>query len=243
MTTTETSPAQRPRLGLMVLLVPILSGLLFFALLLGINLAIHSLLFFQGYQAKIAALTVKHIGSSFYFLQSVLVLAYLSLLFVMWCLASRSPPNAFARFSPVSRFDLIAPAGSAVLVAGGPVLAALMTTHAHAASGAHSTGQYVLFAITSAILIPPIEEMYFRGLLLSWLAQRLTRTQSALVSAALFSLVHFRFAHNSIFNACAATLADMVLGYLASQWTFKSRSLWPATVQHVVFNTIILAAL
>lgn len=84
-------------------------------------------------------------------------------------------------------------------------------------------------ALTVGIFIPFVEELFFRGVLFTWLRQHWSFVPAALLSSALFGIFHFE----PFLMAGTA-----VLGYV-SAWTMeKSGSLWAAVMIHGLNNLI-----
>jgi membrane protease YdiL (CAAX protease family) len=107
----------------------------------------------------------------------------------------------------------------------------------------HSLGQLLMTLPLVALLIPFVEEMYFRGLLLSWLQQTLPAILAALVSAAIFALVHLHFITRPGREGWVLTGIITVLGLVNATWAQLSRSLWPPLTVHATYNgTLVLAA-
>lgn len=83
--------------------------------------------------------------------------------------------------------------------------------------------------LTTTLVTPVVEEMFFRGFLFRWLAARRPLWVAVAVSSAMFGASHLVPA-----QVIVATL--MSLGLL---WLFlKSGSLWPCIVCHIVNNSI-----
>lgn len=72
-----------------------------------------------------------------------------------------------------------------------------------------------------------MEELLFRGLLLTSLQQRLGRVDAAAVSAALFALAHLSV--EQFFPLC-------VLGAAAGGVALAGGSVWPAVLLHFGYN-------
>ncbi|HMO78799.1 MAG TPA: type II CAAX endopeptidase family protein [Candidatus Paceibacterota bacterium] len=85
------------------------------------------------------------------------------------------------------------------------------------------------FKLFVGILIPISEEIYFRGVLYKFLRQKYLFITSSVISALIFTLVHFSF--SSIFFL-------LFLG-LFSSWIYeKSGSLIPSIIIHIFVNTL-----
>lgn len=101
-----------------------------------------------------------------------------------------------------------------------------------------TTGQMVLVLIAVAILIPMIEEILFRGFLQSYLKKYMRPLLAVILSATLFSLVHFSRSQswNNVEIVTALFVLGLFLGYLYE----RQRSLWAPIGLHIGFNTISL---
>jgi membrane protease YdiL (CAAX protease family) len=89
-----------------------------------------------------------------------------------------------------------------------------------------------LTLLGAGLLVPVAEELYFRGLLHGWLAERLGLWPRVLLSSALFALGHFD-------NAGVAA-ASFILGLLCALALERSRSLWLPIIIHAVNNSVAL---
>ncbi|MCC7360425.1 MAG: CPBP family intramembrane metalloprotease [Anaerolineales bacterium] len=89
-----------------------------------------------------------------------------------------------------------------------------------------------LTLLGAGLLVPLAEELYFRGLLHGWLAERLSLWPRVLFSSALFALGHFD-------NAGVAA-SSFILGALCALALERSRSLWLPILIHAVNNSVAL---
>jgi uncharacterized protein len=94
-------------------------------------------------------------------------------------------------------------------------------------------------AMVMVIVGPLIEELLFRGVLLSALLQRLSTAWSITISAVLFGVVHLEGLDFKWFALPGLILLAAGLAWLR----LKSTSLWPAVVAHGVYNLFALIAL
>lgn len=102
--------------------------------------------------------------------------------------------------------------------------------------GAEWTAEFWLFmAVGSFLVVPLVEELFFRGYLLGNLA-RLWRPRAAiLLSAALFALVHQQYAAADAFALYNLTM--VFAGGLATAWlVWRTGTLLPAVVEHAYAN-------
>ncbi len=87
--------------------------------------------------------------------------------------------------------------------------------------------------LAGILVAPVVEELFFRGFLYAGLAQRYTWRRAAVITSALFALIHLQpFAIPPIF----------ILGYIFAYLYRRSGSIWPAVVMHVSTNALGLGA-
>ncbi len=111
---------------------------------------------------------------------------------------------------------------------------AVLEALGHSAWGEWGRVQLVLGA---TVVAPLVEELFFRGLVLSGLCQLWRRPRAALIVSALaFGLVHAQPQ-----DVVPLVTLGLVLGYLR----LRSGSLWPCLLAHVLFNarTVVFALL
>jgi membrane protease YdiL (CAAX protease family) len=116
----------------------------------------------------------------------------------------------------------------------GPPAADASPATAPPAATASPGGHSLLWGAIGMVLLaglatPFCEEILFRGVLYSWLAERLDWTLAAVLSAILFGLAHIRFGW---MVAIVTGLGGVVL---AAAYHY-SGSLWPPVIIHTVFN-------
>jgi membrane protease YdiL (CAAX protease family) len=78
-----------------------------------------------------------------------------------------------------------------------------------------------------------VEELFFRGFLYAGLAQRYSWRKAAVISSALFALIHLQ---------PLAIAPIFILGYIFAYLYRRSGSIWPAVVMHVATNALGLGA-
>jgi membrane protease YdiL (CAAX protease family) len=97
--------------------------------------------------------------------------------------------------------------------------------------GGGVAGMAVTFVL-AAVVAPLLEELLLRGVVLGALVARIGRwpaiAASALVSASL---------HLEVWSLLPFAVLGVGLGWLAT----RGRSLWPAVVAHVLYNTIMIS--
>lgn len=133
--------------------------------------------------------------------------------------------------------------GAIVLFLGGPLTHLLAGHHevnqdVSVLAGNVSIGMRLLLAVLVVCVAPFVEELVFRGVLLSGLASRMPIGWAMLASAIVFGCVHlpdFKFAWYPV-------PALIILG-LASAWLrVRTRSLWPSITLHATNNFIAVVA-
>lgn len=102
-----------------------------------------------------------------------------------------------------------------------------MESYAEASAPLNQTG--VLMVIATVVIAPVVEELIFRGLILSRLARAMPSWLAALLSSLVFGLCHAQ----AVWIAYA-----FVMGLIFSYMTLSSRSIWPSLAAHFLFNAL-----
>jgi membrane protease YdiL (CAAX protease family) len=103
----------------------------------------------------------------------------------------------------------------------------VFSPHRHVGSdGATANYQFVLMILVSAVVPAFVEELFFRGAILTSLLPY------GKGGAILFSAILFGVMHQSIDQLLYATVAGVVLGFLY----VKTRSIWPCILLHFLNN-------
>jgi membrane protease YdiL (CAAX protease family) len=98
--------------------------------------------------------------------------------------------------------------------------------------------QLILLAY-NCVFTPFAEELYFRHLVIVWLAQRWTLFWAVAGSAALFSVLHFKlFSHPNLLGVIQ-TSSIAVVGIVAARLYIRSGSLWASFIFHSGYNFIL----
>jgi len=101
---------------------------------------------------------------------------------------------------------------------------------------------YLVMAIAFAgVIVPITEEILFRGFVIAWLRERSNAIVAIVVSALLFSAVHFYFLLPDPAFGFFASIGIFILGLLLGWLAVWSRSLWPPIVLHIVNNLVVIA--
>lgn len=104
-------------------------------------------------------------------------------------------------------------------------------------SGQVSPAMRWVMAVLVVCVAPLVEELIFRGVLLSGLMRRLRAVWAVPLSAAIFGIVHlpdFGFAWHAV-------PALVGLGLVLALLRLRSRSLWPAVTAHAANNLLAVA--
>ena len=129
--------------------------------------------------------------------------------------------------------------GAAVLLLGGTLTHFLAGHHqvdqdVSLLAGNVSVGMRLLLALLVVCVAPFVEELVFRGVLLSGLASRMPIGWAMLASAVVFGCVHlpdFKFAWYPV-------PALIILGLVSAWLRVRTRSLWPSITLHATNNFI-----
>lgn len=92
-----------------------------------------------------------------------------------------------------------------------------------------SSGSIIISIIAVGIVAPFAEEFLFRGVIYNTLSKKISIKWTIIIQAILFGVFHF-----NLVQGAYATLLGLVFGYI----TYKTKSLWPAIIVHMVNNLI-----
>lgn len=90
-------------------------------------------------------------------------------------------------------------------------------------------GSLFISILTVGIIVPFTEEFIFRGVIFNTLNKNISILWTIIIQALLFGLFH-----GNLIQSTYTTLLGLVFGYI----TYKTKSLWPAVVMHMINNTI-----
>lgn len=86
------------------------------------------------------------------------------------------------------------------------------------------------FLLLGGTTVAPIaEEVFFRGFVFAGLRQQYSWQKAALISSALFALIHLQL---------TAAIPIFILGYIFAYLYYRSNSIWPAILMHVSTNAL-----
>lgn len=181
------------------------------------------------------------------------IFIYGAILLAMWLLLpKRGPASLQSYFRSVPLVTLGAALGSGVVLAfcvGATfqVLSQLHLVTIHPAPGEreivpHSFPELGMALVAIGLVGPIVEEIYFRGLLLRWLRERMPLVVAAIPNAFLFAAIHFRFATHVGIEGWVVTGALFVVGLFAVAWASGTRSLWSSIMAHGMYNATLISA-
>lgn len=187
------------------------------------------------------------------FMSALVTLTLVGDALVMLWLIHRQWPRWWSQAAPPG-FGLVAPTlawcvtavtlGLAVALLGARLTGLL--AHGHAVpqdvkqmGGDASFGMRIVLTLVVASIGPLVEELLFRGLLLSALLRHLRVGWAILASALLFGLVHLPDLKWLWYAVPNLVLVGAVLAWLR----LRSRSLWPAVIAHASNNLLGMLAL
>lgn len=104
---------------------------------------------------------------------------------------------------------------------------AWMESYIEASASLNQTG--ILMAISTVLIAPIVEEIIFRGLILSRLHRAMPGWLAVVISALLFGVCH-----GQIVWICYAFVLGILFGLIA----LRSGSVWPSLLAHILFNAI-----
>jgi membrane protease YdiL (CAAX protease family) len=234
--------------------VPVVACLGWLIVLFALGFILGLLFAFLGYGAEVREFAAKA-GTNFFVIQISIAIFYLAVVFaVRRDLRKRHQTTVFACYFPPVEIRALLHAGfSGLLLAGVYVVVILGVSwtslwHFHLATGKfalqpRSLGQLAISGLVFIALVPLAEEIYFRGLLLDWLQQKLSPLLSAALTAAVFSLMHFQFLLRPGFPGWSATAAIAALGVLTALWVQRTHSLRAPVAAHAAYNLTVMLVL
>ena len=87
--------------------------------------------------------------------------------------------------------------------------------------------------VAGVVVAPVVEEVFFRGFVFAGLCRRYNWQKAALISSALFAVIHLQ---------PLSVLPIFILGYIFAYLYHRSNSIWPAILMHVSTNALGLGA-
>jgi membrane protease YdiL (CAAX protease family) len=101
---------------------------------------------------------------------------------------------------------------------------------------------HILLAFAGiGLFVPLAEEYIFRGILVTWLRERVGAIAAVILSALGFATIHFYFLITEFGFGMYITGQIFVLGLLLAWLYVWSRSLWPSILLHAVNNMMAIA--
>jgi len=93
-----------------------------------------------------------------------------------------------------------------------------------------------------ALAAPFVEELYFRGVLLSWLRRKMFAPLAAILSAVIFAALHFRFINHPGADGWIYTGAIAFVGLINAILALRTRSLWAPFAVHAGYNATLISS-
>jgi membrane protease YdiL (CAAX protease family) len=87
--------------------------------------------------------------------------------------------------------------------------------------------------VAGVVVAPVVEEVFFRGFVFAGLCRRYNWQKAALISSALFAVIHLQ---------PLSVIPIFILGYIFAYLYHRSNSIWPAILMHVSTNALGLGA-
>jgi membrane protease YdiL (CAAX protease family) len=174
------------------------------------------------------------------------------LIFYAWRISRRVADSAMAaRYKPIGwrAFVLSLAGGVALWLLSYAVnweLAAhsLVQFHVTAAERTmipQSPASLPLGLLCIALIAPFAEELYFRGVLLSWLRRKIGAPLAVFASAAIFALLHFRFLSHGGVEGWVYTGTIAAVGLVTATLALRTGSLWGPFAVHAGYNAAIVS--
>lgn len=101
------------------------------------------------------------------------------------------------------------------------------------------TGAVFFYGIGTGI----VEEMIFRGVIMSTLEQRWNKTVAIVAPSVLFGLIHIVGRDLDFLSIIQLIIAGSIVGILFSLVTYESGNVWNAALIHAVWNMIIIGGI
>ncbi len=176
----------------------------------------------------------------------------LVLLFYAWRISRRVADSSMAaRYRPIGwKAFALSLAGGVALWALSYVVTWELATHSlvqfHVTAAERtlipqSPASLPLGLLCIALIAPLAEELYFRGILLSWLRRKIGAPLAVFASAAIFALLHFRFLSHSGVEGWVYTATIAAVGLVTATLALRTGSLWGPFAVHAGYNATIVS--
>ncbi|HEY1837429.1 MAG TPA: type II CAAX endopeptidase family protein [Rhizomicrobium sp.] len=215
--------------------------------LLAILLAVATIFFIKRYHYF--PISLNHVSKSFPVTMVSLAASDLGILSVLWLVARRRFRPLFSHYFapiPLGTVGWAAFSGLAIAVVLGGMnellsrlgLVKFKASDFELALVPHSVAQVFVAVAMTILFVPFLEEMLFRGLILDWLRRVGGPWVAALLSAALFSLVHCEFLFHQGAQGWIYTLNIFLIGAAMAIWVLRTGSLQSSFALHATYNAI-----
>ena len=185
--------------------------------------------------------------------QILLASVYLVVLFFLWRIMRRVSNEALvARYRSIGWSAFLLALLGGILLASGTIFMieelsrrAVVEFHSSPAERSllpPSPANLPIALLTIALIAPFVEELYFRGILLSWLKRKMFTPLAALLSAALFAGLHFRFVSHPGADGWLFTTTIGLVGLVNAVLALRTRSLWGPFAVHAGYNATLVSS-
>ncbi len=230
-----------------VFATPLLAGIVWLGLLVIAIMIAAPLVLRAGIPMPEMTRRLGVMGRQPWFAQLITATTDLVLLFFLWRIARRVADGALVARFRAARASVVLLAGLGGLLLAVATMIALVQLYRHGIFKPSHSPQDRMFgpgpafrlplvAATVALIAPFVEEFFFRGIVLSWLARKITLVPAAFVSAAVFALLHFRYLSQPGAQGWMLTGLIATVGLVNATLAIRTRSLWPPFAFHAAYN-------
>jgi membrane protease YdiL (CAAX protease family) len=217
-----------------------------------VGFVVASALIAKHYSPAVLAEGYRALAKDYTFVQAIGASYYLVLLFFLWRIARRVSDSALVaryRSVPVTKVAIGVLAGIALGLAV-PLLSAYLVsrhlidiqmTEGEKVLMPATPGQLPFVLITVSLIAPFTEELFFRGIVLSWLKRKMPMVLAIFASAAIFALVHFDFVSHAGVGGWYITAVIAVIGLVNAVLAVRTGSLWVPFGLHAAYNATLIS--
>jgi membrane protease YdiL (CAAX protease family) len=139
-------------------------------------------------------------------------------------------------------FALLSPQRAGVVIAAAYIVILVLFELALGKSFRFTTDLFILLNVPFA---PIIEELLYRGVMMTYLLERGSSTRAILISTALFVIAHWPgwilYSHHSVQGFLLASFQVAYFGLALGYVRHKSNSVYPPIVMHIINNYLSFA--
>jgi len=192
-------------------------------------------------------------GTSFYLIQFAMFVLYSSVLFFSEKkLRNTKEDGLFSLFKPIKlKIIFYSISAGLILVMLLAIMNAVSMQAEGAEIGASSAGKITRLSqadlnsisvkLVESIPImgflgPFAEEVFFRGILFTFLLKKTNNAIAIIVSSLVFSTMHFAFFTNSLIPGLITSIIIFFIGVISAYYYSRYKSLWPCVLLHCTYN-------